>query len=449
MKAKNIMKTIVILMFCFCINLNVFSSETSKEPVSVIKSCIDDQTFAVVYVDIEKLNLNAFVEKAVDFVNRQAGPEIAQHLQESMTSGKEEIETKINGLRKAGCKGFFVVFSMYDFPYFFAAFQSGNNQAGLSQAIMDITKDFNFGKLDLYSTNGLIFVGPEPTIARLKTISPVQSETFVNGFKACGNTTLRAVLFPNSDQRKIMTEMLPQIPVGTQKSDLTILGKDFEWASLGVDGPPSISLNVTIQAQNSQSADNLLLFIRNFYSIAEQNPSVQELLPQLDQLLNRLIPEKHENQLVLKVEPKDADSLIENFIGKSMLNVRATAIRMVCGSNLSGIGKALLIYANDYNDMFPPNMEILISKAEMTPKTLLCPSTALKDSYIYRGSDLTTSDTPGLIMVYDKKGNHEGGRNVLFLDSHVEWVKEERFMQLIEDDNQYRQKKGYKVISAK
>ena len=32
---------------------------------------------------------------------------------------------------------------------------------------------------------------------------------------------------------------------------------------------------------------------------------------------------------------------------------RSVAFRMVCGSNLAGIGKAMMIYANDYDDVFP------------------------------------------------------------------------------------------------
>ncbi len=108
--------------------------------------------------------------------------------------------------------------------------------------------------------------------------------------------------------------------------------------------------------------------------------------------------------------------------------------------NLSGIGKALLIYANDYNDNFPPNLEILTKTEDMPPKGLLCPSTMQKDSYIYRGAHLSTSDMPGLILVYDKKGNHKNGRNVLFLDSHVEFVKENEFLELIRKDNEYRKK---------
>ena len=33
--------------------------------------------------------------------------------------------------------------------------------------------------------------------------------------------------------------------------------------------------------------------------------------------------------------------------------VRRTAQRVVCGSNLAGIGKAILLYANEYNGEFP------------------------------------------------------------------------------------------------
>jgi prepilin-type processing-associated H-X9-DG protein len=34
------------------------------------------------------------------------------------------------------------------------------------------------------------------------------------------------------------------------------------------------------------------------------------------------------------------------------------------------------------------------------------------------------------MTVYDKPGNHDGGRNVLFLDGHVQWLTEEEFQRL-------------------
>jgi prepilin-type processing-associated H-X9-DG protein len=107
-----------------------------------------------------------------------------------------------------------------------------------------------------------------------------------------------------------------------------------------------------------------------------------------------------------------------------------------------------LIYANDYNDQFPPDLETLISKAEMPARVLVCPASESRESYIYRGATITVADTPWMITVYEKLSNHGDGRNVLFLDSHVEWVSEERFQELIKRDNDYRREKGLVVLPA-
>ncbi len=45
--------------------------------------------------------------------------------------------------------------------------------------------------------------------------------------------------------------------------------------------------------------------------------------------------------------------LVWGIIAVTFLPVRCTAFRMVCGTNLSGIGKAMLIYANDFRGEFP------------------------------------------------------------------------------------------------
>ena len=46
-------------------------------------------------------------------------------------------------------------------------------------------------------------------------------------------------------------------------------------------------------------------------------------------------------------------ALLMGILMPALARVRQLAQRMVCGSNLSGIGKAMLIYANDYEDELP------------------------------------------------------------------------------------------------
>ena len=40
---------------------------------------------------------------------------------------------------------------------------------------------------------------------------------------------------------------------------------------------------------------------------------------------------------------------------------------------------------------------------------------------------ISTSDAPDTMIVWDKKGNHKRGRNVVHADGHVEFMTEEVF----------------------
>ena len=46
-------------------------------------------------------------------------------------------------------------------------------------------------------------------------------------------------------------------------------------------------------------------------------------------------------------------ALLMGILMPALARVRQIAFRMVCGTNLSGIGKAMMIYANDYDDEYP------------------------------------------------------------------------------------------------
>jgi len=450
MQTKREVNRVFLLILCSSIILPASAVGASTRLAQILAPCIDDQTFAVVHLDVPKLDLDAFVHQALSLVNERAEPDTAKHLQADLKNFQARAGAQLNGLLKAGGRDIFVVFSMYDFPYFFVAIPipSASDQARLRQHVQKIAEDFKVGDIEIYVSNRLILVGLKRTITRLKTMSPVRSQALAAGFEACADTAVQVVLFPSSDQRRILTEMLPYISAESGKVQWTTLGKDLQWAALGLNGPPSVSLNMTIQSPNAEGADHALTFVKGLYALVGQNPEAREFMPELDQVLKRLIPRKHGNRLLLQVDSTAADSLISDVVAPSLVKAHAKATRHVCAANLSGIGKALLIYANDYQDQLPPDLETLIRAAEMPAKGLVCPATKLKDSYIYRGASITTSDTPWMITVYEKSGNHAGGRHVLFLDSHVEWVSEERFQELIKKDNEYRRQKGLPVLPA-
>jgi len=118
----------------------------------------------------------------------------------------------------------------------------------------------------------------------------------------------------------------------------------------------------------------------------------------------------------------------------ALARTRQIARRVVSGTNLSGIGKALLIYANDYDDQFPPNLQELVEKVDLSPKILDAPQKPKSfdgPSYIYIAGQ-NTSMNPGNIIVYENPAFCREGVNVLFIDCHVQWMKPDEFLSELE-----------------
>ena len=118
---------------------------------------------------------------------------------------------------------------------------------------------------------------------------------------------------------------------------------------------------------------------------------------------------------------------------------------IVCATRVKGFMTAIMIYANDYDGCYPPDLETLAAEVEVSPwpdEAFLCPAVCphIEESdYVYRGNDLSASDSAMMIVIYDKQGNHANNmRNVAFADGHVSSLTEEEFQAAIELDNTYR-----------
>ena len=137
------------------------------------------------------------------------------------------------------------------------------------------------------------------------------------------------------------------------------------------------------------------------------------------------------------------------FVGYKyyMLKVQLPrARRLVCGTNMSGLAKAMLIYSNDYDDKFPNSSkwcDLLIEHAEVTERSFICrgasegPCNYAMNKNVEK---LGIRSPPDMVVLFETHpglnqsggpeilttDNHQGkGCNVLFADSHVEFVKTE------------------------
>ena len=131
-----------------------------------------------------------------------------------------------------------------------------------------------------------------------------------------------------------------------------------------------------------------------------------------------------------------------------------------CPSMLKQIGYGCHLYAIDHDERFPPSLGHLYPGLISDGKVFLCPSAktavaleedlaaaALREyrpamfmerhtDYVYVAG-LRADDPKHLVVAHDKAGNHEGHRNVLFVGSNVEWMKDDKFQAALARTREY------------
>ena len=146
-------------------------------------------------------------------------------------------------------------------------------------------------------------------------------------------------------------------------------------------------------------------------------------------------------------------ALLMGILMPALARTRQIAFRMVCGQNMSGLGRAMLIYANDYDDEFPTQTkwcDLLIKYAEVPPEGFRCEAAPQQGQSNYAmNKNLENVDRrsapPDMVLVFESSpgwnqsggpellttDNHRGdGCNVLFVDGHIESIKKQNLDEL-------------------
>lgn len=117
----------------------------------------------------------------------------------------------------------------------------------------------------------------------------------------------------------------------------------------------------------------------------------------------------------------------------ALVRVRQLAFRMTSGTNLSGIGGACRFYGANHDGKMPPDLQTLIKAAALAPKALESkrkPKDFAGPSYVYVPGQ-TRAMNEHNVLAYEDPAYCTDGVNVLFLDSHVEFMKPDAFRQAL------------------
>lgn len=151
-------------------------------------------------------------------------------------------------------------------------------------------------------------------------------------------------------------------------------------------------------------------------------------------------------------------SILMAIMLPALSSVRTAAQKVICANNMTGLGKAMYVYAGDYDGKFPTSSEwcdLLIEYADVDEHMFRCPAeseysavdtsqricsyamnenaedvNAPRDMVLLFETDAGWNQSGGreMLITADK---HQNGCNVLFVDGRVEFV-------LIKDINELR-----------
>jgi len=151
--------------------------------------------------------------------------------------------------------------------------------------------------------------------------------------------------------------------------------------------------------------------------------------------------------------------ILMGILMPALARVRQVAFRQVCATNMSNLGKAMLIYAGDYDEKYPtPSKwcDLLIEYADVSPLTFRCKGASgckiaccgkedvsgkLCNYAMNKNAEIDgTASPPDMVLLFETTSgwnqsggpdilttdNHQGeGCNIVFMDLHVEFVKTE------------------------
>ena len=406
----------------------------------LLAPCVGDQTLAVVRIDLASVDVDAVFDWVIQTAPRRMD---ARQVREVTGRWRAAWKQRTARFTAAGGQTLYVAWGL-DGPLLAVPVTNRLKEPAMKDWLKETWRALYSGRATGLRKEGLLVVGTQEMIGRWQ--SQARAE-LAQATASAGGARVEVFLIPSVDSRRVLEAMLPVVIDQGVEAKGHPLTEGLQWATIRLELPPAASFGLHVESADAASASALGGFLSASLGLVGRIPALKQACPNLERAVGVLTPEAKGRGLELALDTRQCSRLGNDFVTPGLFELRESIVNKLCSTVLSGMGKAMLIYANDHEDKWPPKLETLVEKAEYSRSGLICPAMRHRpgyESYVYRGVDTEGVWVDAeLIIVHDRAGNHRGGRHVLFADSHIEWVTEARFAELVARDNELRRGRGF------
>ncbi|MBN2292910.1 MAG: DUF1559 domain-containing protein [Pirellulales bacterium] len=322
--------------------------KTAAEHARIIAPFIDEQTVAIAHIDINKIQIGPLLDEVVKFF-----PELKPQL----PAGKAALGAVLNTIKQAGGSDIYYIITIDGLrkEEFLIAIVPLTEKS-VQSTLEAIVKQSNPKGFDTFARVGDVLVGgPKDTVERLKVLKPDSRPEIEKAFATTEGSTARVLILPPRHVRRVIEEMMPELPEEIGGGSSKAISDGFLWATIGFDSPSRLALSALIQSKDQQSAQALLdtwkrIYPRLFDDEDKKGVFGKPGIPKskIDKLITVFMPKVDNDRLMLEFNTKNGGIAKLVDIGRAVyISGQQSAVREGTINICKQLGLAMFEYENE------------------------------------------------------------------------------------------------------
>ncbi len=331
-------------------------AQAGEQTFAPVLPFVDAEAFLIGRLDVEKLSIQDVQTRVAAIAEKVTGD--ANSSQVVATAAQQPAQMR-EAFLAAGGREVFVVMSTADIParppLIVVTCSEPAKLAGLQKLVEQLASMGPEKVAVEKQGDRTLLVGSTQTVQRARSMKPATRGEVSAAALASGDSPLQVLVTLSANQRRVLTETMPDFPPPFHQITGPVVSDGIQWAIASFEAAPSLKINVQVESKDAAAAERLQKIVVAALQAISLLPPVQEALPDSGAVLKLLEPKVQDKRLAVTIsEDEQTLQIVAKPLVAAITSARETARRSQSMNNLKQIGLGFHNYHDVYKK-FPAN----------------------------------------------------------------------------------------------